>query len=75
MESEAERRQSQFQCLHEVRGKAPAEGRAMDDERLERLALLLDGRRPDADLLAIHMDSLPALFFFGRLVLAWSHQS
>jgi len=59
-----------LEALLEVRRETRSERRAVDHEGLERLAFFVDGGRPDADLLSVHLDYVPAFFrLWGVLVL------
>lgn len=71
MEPESKRRKDELQALREVWCEAACERRAIDDERLKRLAFLLDSRRLNPDLAAVHGQCLPSLPLLDLLVFIW----
>ena len=63
MEIELQVWENEIHTLCQVRRELRIQRRDIDDQRLERLALLLDHTRLDADLLAIERHRLPAFPF------------
>ena len=58
---ELERGERQVECLREIGREPRAEERRVHDQRVKRLALVVDRRRADADEVTVHRDGFPAV--------------
>lgn len=64
-------RQGELERLCEVRAESAPENTAVNDEGVECLTFLVDGRGADADDLTVHGDGFPAVAFVLVLFLVY----
>ena len=75
MEEEPEVGKNKLKRWCQVAHKPRAKGRRVDEQRFERLALFFECARADADLLAVHVQQLPAFPVFWLVARVLWHRS